>query len=220
MAMGNGVRTRYSIAMHNDGGARVAVTVRCFGKIYETENKRFSGMTPEFFRRHFEKLASKLSPEATIFGKPEVDFSKYPGIVSYTVDVPDFASPIGKYLSFDLPGYRELLKIVDVGEERKTPYVNFVGDVRLEYEIILPENHRPTTRADGRRTMGAPGAIIYTGKSRSFGNRIYIGHQLLCYPGIIDSSESVAVDDIHRRLNRLHEWRIVLEPIREKGENL
>ncbi|MCQ2377771.1 MAG: DUF3857 domain-containing protein [Victivallaceae bacterium] len=217
IGMESGIRTHYRIAMRADGGARIAVRSRCFGNFFEREKRRFAELTPEFFRRYFEGKAAGFSPGAVVIGKPRVDFSVHPGVVSFIVDVPDFAARIGEYLSFDLPGYREMLRVVNVGEDRRTPYVNQIGDIRVEYEIVLPENYRPTTRPDGRRELGMPGTILYNGQSRYSGNKIFIGHHFLLYPGVLIGAEAVAANDIHKRLNRLHEWRIVLEKIRGKG---
>ncbi|MCQ2352013.1 MAG: DUF3857 domain-containing protein [Victivallaceae bacterium] len=213
----SGTHRKFFIGIKESGAARFSVETLYYGNEYEKEKRLLTTLTPELKRRYFESVMLRFSPKAALVGEPEIRFDSYPGSVSFSFAVPDFAARNGRFLAFDLPQFDELLKRINVGSQRQTPYWSPRQDLRLEYEIVVPPGFEPTTKADGRRSFGTAGVITYNGRSSAFRNKLSISHQLLMPKAILSAADAHLVELVHQKLNHPHERRIILENKAEKG---
>ncbi len=212
----SGLHRKFFIDIADSGTARLTLQTLYYGNEYEKEKARLLTMTPELRRRYFETAALFFSPRAEIVGEPDIRLDQYPGVVTFSCKLPDFATRSGRFLAFDLPAFDDLVKRTDVGADRRTAYLSPRQDLRQEYEITVPPGFALTTKADGRRNFGTPGVITYSGRSASFGNKLSISHQLLIPEAILSAADASLIGLVHQKLNHPHERRIVLENKMEK----
>ncbi len=152
---GSSVSVSYDVAIKDDGSAQIQVQRRLYGSQFETENRRFSEMTPEQKRIHFEKLISEISQSAVLASQPQIDFTSYPGKVEYTVKVPDFAPITNGYMQLTLPGFSEISDLINTAEPvRNTPlWRNDVTRITLEYRIRPPAGYHAIASHPKRKEL-------------------------------------------------------------------
>jgi len=205
------IRRKFNIAMYPNGSATVTVESIYYGNNYEDMKRKLFKMTPEWQRRFFDAQVLAYSPTARLVNTPQVDFEGHPGRITLTFEQPDFAVNKENFLTFELPGFQELTKAVDVGCNRTTPFWSRGEDLRIEYQIRYPDKYAPSTKADGRREFGNAGVISYLGRSSSSTGKISIAHQVLMPCAILPATEASFIEWISQKLNNPHQWRIVLK---------
>lgn len=95
--------TDYHMAVSADGEAGITKTLRFYGERFGVQNRRYTEMTPEERDRHFQQLVADISQSAEAAGELVSDFTAYPGMVRFTVTVPDYAVRTGDHLHFHFP---------------------------------------------------------------------------------------------------------------------
>lgn len=109
------------IRLENDGSALVTVTKEYYGNDYNSANMMFSEQTPEERRRYHLQCLQEISRSAVANGELTIDFTAYPGRISYSANVPNLAVKQGEllYLTVDIPA------LMTINEKiRKLPYEN------------------------------------------------------------------------------------------------
>jgi len=129
----------YAIRLQADGRA-VIKTKRVFrGNDYAYWKRKYAEMTEEERDRHFQQLVADLSQSAQPIGKLHTDFSKYPGVVTFTVEAPRFAALENNYLYMKLP--QSLGDALGIrSDSRDTPFL--IGRAKKStrtYILTLPE---------------------------------------------------------------------------------
>jgi hypothetical protein len=95
--------TVYTLSISDSGKTRIGVTRHYYGDYYGGKNRYFSELPPEERRRYFQEIVSGVAQGARPIGDLKTDFSAYPGLEQFTVDVDNYSVVDGKYLYFDLP---------------------------------------------------------------------------------------------------------------------
>jgi len=130
------VTVEYCLKLTETGATRFKKTMRLTGRRFGEENRLFSEMTPEERRRHFEEMVTEVAHGALVEGELRTDFSCSPGVIEFSVRVPEYAERAGEYLYVKFP---ELLDdILELySDERHNPLYIGAGltkEVRIEIE--------------------------------------------------------------------------------------
>lgn len=94
---------QYKLDVKEDGAVVLSRVISYYGSLFGARNKQYTEMTPEERDRHFQEMVTSVAQSARPVGKLKTDFTGYPGTVSFTVTVPDYAIATGDKLYFELP---------------------------------------------------------------------------------------------------------------------
>ncbi len=92
-----------TITLEANGDATIHQTLRFYGTQFAFWNRQFSRMRPEDRSRFFQEAVASVSQNAQAVGELKTDFSRYPGIESFTVRVKHWAVLDGDYLYMQVP---------------------------------------------------------------------------------------------------------------------
>ncbi len=161
----------YDIALAADGDARITRTEKNFGINFQEFHCTFAEMTPEKRKRYFQQTVSGVSQAAKPVGKLITDYSVYPGVEKFTVNVSKFGVDDSEFLYCMLPGniLKNLVRLRS--ETREYPYYRDDKlQLGLSYRIRLPENTEKIVSVPENFTWNCPdngGSITYSVKTVS-----------------------------------------------------
>jgi len=101
----NRVDEWWQIQMEDGRAAKITWRKESFGSDYAAMKKFYKELTPEKREREFATLCTSLSLTAQAIGKLKADFDTYPGILEFTVRIPDFAVINGNLSYLRLPSF-------------------------------------------------------------------------------------------------------------------
>ena len=207
------VRTVMRIRLNPGGAADVAVSREFFGNEFGRENRRFSEMTPEERRQHFERLASELSPAAKLAGVGSFDFSGYPGKIKFHCRIEKFAVSAGNYLQFELPGYSAMARSINAVEARRqTPTLRErASRTVLKYRIEFPNGYQVVRRRMADIEFGRRNSGYFFEHSAVNRDRIELDAKLVLPVELIQPQDYVELVNLQRDLNSLSARRIILK---------
>lgn len=94
----------YTIRLAENGKAVITRKSSFYGSDYSYWNKKYTEMTEEERKRHFQEIVASISQSAIPKGSLKTDFNKYPGTEELSVEVSNFAVAEKDYLYLKLPG--------------------------------------------------------------------------------------------------------------------
>lgn len=196
------VETVYTLSIGNDGKTRVGVTRHYFGDYFDTKNKYFSELPPEERRRYYQEIVSDVAQGARPVGDLKTDFTVYPGLEQFTVDVDNYTVVDGKYLYFNLPFSPSLLP---AGADRRTLplYLTRTDRNIVRTEIELPPGFRHEVIAPQSRKLEVPdgGGTAQIVAVESPG-RCVVTHEFDTTPAIIEPQDYAAMLRVESALER------------------
>ena len=135
------IKTKYAMSVSESGDALITKRVLYYGLYFGAKNKQFAEMTPEKLDRYFQSLISRVSQGATKVGKLMHDFSNYPGEVTFTVRVPNYAIVTTDQLYFKLP--ESLAGLFSLRSEKRINPMFQPGtqDKELSVKVELPKEY-------------------------------------------------------------------------------
>jgi transglutaminase-like putative cysteine protease len=150
----------YRIFVDAQGKTRVTIDSYYYGSSFGAYNKRYSEMTPEARRRHFQELVAGVAQSAKAVGDLRTNFESYPGQIRFTVDVPDWAIRDGDYLYFDLPNTLSSTFYLRA-DTREHPYFMAASrDEHVEISIECPPGFRPVIVPEDIKIKGFAGTSL------------------------------------------------------------
>ena len=169
--------TIYQIALATDGKARIHISNKYYGLLYEDKKQFFSELPPEERRLYHQKLVTSMAHGAKPTSELVTNFESYPGTEEFSVDIQQYAMLDGKRLLFKLPDFPEFHRISDdkrpmFADERKLPMLLASEPERLiRMEIEWPKNFSCVTIAPKGQEFSvfhnARYALINSGKANS-----------------------------------------------------
>jgi len=96
-------KTVFTVQIQTNGTARITREQIVHGTAFGGRHRYFAELTPEKRNREFQEMVASIAQAAQPVGDLKTDFSAYPGIISFTVDVPDYAVTDGTYMYFQTP---------------------------------------------------------------------------------------------------------------------
>ena len=191
------------IKIARSGDALITVEHTLYGNKYEQERGRFASFTPETRRRHFDRLTARISRSAELIDG-SADFENYPGKITYQLKVPAFVDIRNDYTMFELPGFDDFRRAVEVDRsERKLPWLS-PDEVSLEYGYIIdyPENLTVSRLRDSRREVGRRGGAFYQETVLYGKNKISLNCRLNLAAGSFLPDEFGAVLQLNKLFNQ------------------
>lgn len=203
----------YRIRLHVDGSAQIEASFLYSGLPYSSMRRLFKEMTPAESQQFFESLAAGISQEARYKGKPNAAFDEYPGKLTFTLDVPHFATGSGNYLQFSLPGFSTLSSGVGTAlSTRRTPLWRGKSEKTLfEYRIELPENFVPLGLGPERFELGRPGSAAFFRRMEEIPGAIRLEYSLTLPVESLPPAEYGRLVELQKELSKLSMSRIILK---------
>jgi hypothetical protein len=194
--------TDYSLSISDTGQTRVGVTRHYYGGYYAGKNRFFSELPPEERRRYYQEVVSQVAQGARPAGDLKTDFSAYPGLEQFTVDVDNYSVVDGNYLYFDLPFTPSLFP---AGADRRALplYLSRTDRNTIRAEIKLPHRFRHEVIAPPSRNLDVPdGAGTARITSAQTHGKCVITDELDTSPAIIEPRDYSAVLKVESALER------------------
>lgn len=213
----------YDLWLENDGSARVRKTVRYYGGDFAAKHRRFAEMPSEKRRRYFEETLANLSQTAVAEGDLRTDFSRYPGVESYTARVPEFAVREGDYLTFELPASLGGLLGLRADTRTESLYWSDRRRVSVTTTVYLPAGYPRVVLAPPSLEWQAPAfAGAVTVRRQDFrtpsGRRGFrLTQEAALRPAVIPPENYVSLLEISRLLNHVRADTVLIgkAPARE-----
>ena len=133
----------FDVDLADNGDATLIKKRMLSGDAYAQGNRRFAEMTPEERRRYHLEAVAEISQGARAVGELHADFSVYPGIVEFTMDVDEFAARDGDYIYFSLPTSLAGLFRMRADERTNPLYLDRPQRVTIHTAIHVPAGFEP-----------------------------------------------------------------------------
>ncbi len=203
--------TLYTLSVTDSGKTRIGVTWHYYGGNYNVKNRYFSELPPEQRRRYFQELVSGVSQGARPLGDLKTDFSSYPGVEQFTVEVDNYSVVDGNYLYFDLPFTPSLFAAGT--DHRALPlFMSGHSQNTVRTEIELPAGFRQVVIAPKSETFDGPGgsgrAMISCADADG---KCVITHDFKTSPAIVDPKDYPAMLKIESALGKKSSRVFLLE---------
>jgi len=131
----------YRIKIDDKGDAFITCKRTFYGTDYDRWKKKYKEISHEERIRHYQELAADISQSAVPAGKLKTEFSKYPGVETFSVSVKNFAVLEDKYLYLKLPG--SLQRVLGLHADlRENPFLfNDATRNTRSYLLTLPKEY-------------------------------------------------------------------------------
>jgi transglutaminase-like putative cysteine protease len=136
--------TTYSLALDNQGNARIGIRREYYGMVFDEGNRRFSELRSEQKTHYFQEMVSNVAQGARPVGELVTNFKTYPGVVEFTVDVDRYGVAGNRCLYFSLPFTPQLF--ATGANRRMLPMlISDLSDETIRTRIKLPPEFRHMT---------------------------------------------------------------------------
>ncbi len=155
--------TVYGMLLDNSGKTRVEIARYYYGGDFGEKHHFFAELPPEERNRYFQEAVSDVAQGAQPVGGLTTDFTQYPGVEKFTVDINHYCVVDGKNMYFNLPFIPSILP--PGADQRALPlFIDGAMDNTTRTEITLAPNfpHPVITPPPGELTTpdGSETAII------------------------------------------------------------
>lgn len=133
------VHEQFTSTLHPDGSISMQCTKTYFGDDYGDEKTRFAEFTPEDRSRYYQEMVAEISQSATAESDLLTDFSGYPGTVSFSVFIMEYATLQSPFLYMTLPASLERFLDVHTPQRSNPLYVKTARDKTIQHDITLPD---------------------------------------------------------------------------------
>ncbi len=196
-----------------DGSARLDVLYTYYGNSFNSMKKNLTEHTPEDRRRFYLSLLDGISPSAKDASELKTNFDSYPGTISFSVTVPDYATVQGDVMHVMLP----VPSTFTINENRRTLPFEYKSTHRISKKLTL------TLPADFGTLLYEPGSSNTTFSANSYLNvRTSYKPELFSFeasailkPFFIDKDKVPALQEQLRKLDNLS--RMILVISRQKN---
>ena len=153
---GDKTETDYGISFSGDGKAKVEISRRFYGENYNGNHQFFAELPPEERDHYFQEAVSRFAQGARAVSDLTTDFSTYPGLEKFTIELDNYGIADGKYFYFNLPAAPQLFDALS--DQRKLPlYISAESERLIKAEIQLPDGYRETGIVPPDEKFEAPG---------------------------------------------------------------
>ncbi len=156
---GDRTETDYGISFSDSGNARIEISRWFYGENYNGNHHFFAELPPEERNHYFQEAVSRVAQGARAVSDLTTDFSKYPGLEKFTVELDNYGIVDGKYFYFNLPSTPELFNTLS--DQRTLPlYISGESERLIKAEIQLPDGYRETGIVPQDEKFVAPGGSM------------------------------------------------------------
>lgn len=202
-----------TIDLQPGGSARITWRTTCRGRDFAEQHKFYAELTPEERRRHAQTLLSALSQAAVSTGELKTDFDQYPGTISFSAEIPDFAVRTGDYCSLELPAsLAGLLPLSD--DERSNPlFWPEHRQRRIEISLRLPSDFRDAEILPEPFRWASPqkrGRIAFSRPATQSAGELRFVYEADLRPELFSPENYPDLREIHRHINHPASRAIIL----------
>ncbi|MBM4024058.1 MAG: DUF3857 domain-containing protein, partial [Planctomycetes bacterium] len=146
----------YRVALTPEGHARIAVTRKNYGEWFGARHKLFYEMPPEERHRFYQEMVAEISQAAVADANLATDFTSYPGVEFFRVQVQRYAVRDGDYLYFELP--RTLGRLFGLrSDTHENPFFQGADQsLRITTTVELPPGFSTVVLAPGQKQWRLP----------------------------------------------------------------
>ncbi len=187
----------YHIELGEGGAARITRISYAYGNKFNAAKKMFAEMTPEQLRRRHQQQLSDISYAAKADGEIKVDYKQYPGVVSFSAEVPRFAVSEDRFTYLTLP--QSLRRAFGLSADERSSPLMLDGNDELRISTIIsfePKLGMPAI---------TPKDFLWNspdGRNRLEVNNYYYDPQLLRRPSLfieqVGPVREILVDELKR----------------------
>lgn len=207
---GDKADTGYTVSLSDNGKARITISTRFYGELYNEKRQFFAELPPEERQHYFQEAVSRVAQGARAVGDLTTKFDSYPGLEQFTVDLDNYGVVDGKYLYLNLPFTPSFYETG--ADHRSLPL--FIADQReriVHTEIELPAGFVQTDIAPKTESFSAPGGSqIHITKTGSPGKCI-VTDDFQTVPAIISPTDYLKLAGIQSALGEKSATTILLE---------
>ncbi|MDA1044666.1 MAG: hypothetical protein O3C57_05520, partial [Verrucomicrobia bacterium] len=127
---------------------------------FGVQNKRYSEMTPEERRRHYQEMVAAVSQSAEAVGELKTNFDRYPGRIRFTVDIADWAIRDGDYLYFSIPSSIASAFYLRADRRENPLFLETHRHIVEDISIECPPGFMPVIVPDGISIDGVGGTQL------------------------------------------------------------
>jgi transglutaminase-like putative cysteine protease len=193
---------RYAMTIDATGNAQIRTTITLRGGDDEDLRQMLQEMQPEERRQFQEAIAAELAQAARLDGPLTTDFSGYPGTISYSVHVPNYAVCDGDYLYFELPA--ELDNVLDLrANSRDNPlYWSRPQRSTTVTSVELPAAYAALELQPAAMTWQAPGKAGTIAISNAVADaKLTITQAVELQPALLPADDYLDLLDANRALS-------------------
>jgi hypothetical protein len=206
--------TQIKMSIKVNGQTRIQHTRKFWGNAYGATRKQYAEMTPEERRRHYQELVAQISQSAKAHGALKTDFEHYPGSVSFTVDIPQYAVSDDPYLYFELPATLAHLFRLRSFERINPLYLADHRNFKIDIEACYPVGFSPELwpqPIQNKRVNHTNVAVQYEIQCHEQKHLIRILGAVDISPGIIPPSDYSTLLNLDRDLSHQRQKTILLK---------
>ncbi|MFO1477441.1 MAG: DUF3857 domain-containing protein [Verrucomicrobiota bacterium] len=202
----------YRLRLDAKGNARLTVTRRYYGALFNERHRYFAELPPEERRRYYQEAATGLAQGARPVGELVTRFDTYPGVEELTVDIDQYAVLDGGRLLFQLP-YRPAMRWSGM-DHRTLPLLTPLGPASIiRTEIEWPKDYSRVVIAPRSEKFSAPDGA---GKARIISEPGSPGQWTLTQqsqkePAIVEAADYPKLMEMQSDLERLSRRTFLLE---------
>jgi hypothetical protein len=203
--------TTYSLALDNQGNARIGIRREYYGMAFDEENRRFSELRSEQKTHYFQEMVSDVAQGARPVGELVTNFNTYPGVVAFTVDVDRYGVAGNRYLYFSLPFTPQLF--ATGANRRMLPMLIFdLSNETIRTRIKLPPEFQQMTITPRAAAFAGPeGAGSARISSTTEKGECVIVYEMARRPAIVHPADYPALLDVESALENKAARMLLLE---------
>ena len=201
----------FNITLLPNNSCKINVVNNYYNLSYEQNKKRFALMIPMLRERYFLKMATNVSQSAKLIATPNYNFNSYPGVISFDIEVPKFASLQGKYTAFELPCFTNFLSFIKVSDNRQTTFWP-ADKVSLTYlwNITIPANQKVINILSKKVEIGSKDSAYFIREIETKDNLLQVKVKLELPIEKVTLDKYKILEQIQRKLADPAERNIIL----------
>ncbi len=211
--------TAYTIRLSEKGDATITRKRFFHGTDFTAWNKRYTEMTSEERKRHFQEMTASISQGARPTDELKVDFFVYPGTEEFSVEVENYAIAEKNYMYLNLPD--SLAGVIGLHSDiRENPML--LSDSREQtwtYLLNLPEcfaGNIPIAPASNVWSLPANAGSVSIVNDRDFFSVsqkpvLFINMDANLGPAFLRDSEFEDMQLVNERISNLRNQTILME---------
>jgi hypothetical protein len=207
---GNKTETDLVLSLTADGKAHIKIAKYYYGQQYGQTNRYFAELPPEERKQYFQEAVSGVAQGARAASDLKTDFSTYPGVEEFSVDLDDYGVATGNYLYFNLPFTPS--QFATATDRRALPmYMPGKSERIVRAEVDLPAGYRETDVAPKSGHFAAPGGSQTRITKTSAAGKCTITYDFTTRPAVISPADYPKLVNIQSALGQKSGTTFLLE---------
>jgi hypothetical protein len=176
--------------------------------------EKYSEMTPEERKRHFQALVSDIAQNAVAQGDLETNFD-YPGTLRYSLKVEHYGVKTAKGFYFDLPAVPQQLVSANSSHRERALLIEGENISTCEWIITAPGGLKPVIQPESLDWNGPGnfGNVRFQSSTAQVKGKTMLHYKLDLHtePVIVPTGNYKDLLEINRRFNQGSARRVLLE---------